>query len=304
MNDLQLRQDVIDELNSEPGVDGARIGVAAEEGIVTLTGHVSTYVEWRSAVAAARRIKSVRAIADEIEVQYPFDKKTQDVGIVKRIAHDLRSFLFRWIEDGKAEDDVLAQRAIDVLQSDPLVADNSIQVAVGDGRITLYGAADWNYQKMAAEDDVRKLPGVTRVIDNIKTVNKDFGQAIASGFSNYVNFSGRTSQSEYWFWVLFATLGMIVTWFLDAAIFVHISGEFVSGICPLYSPINFVFVVALLLPSLAIAVRRLHDVDRTGWWMLLALTGIGIVLLLFWQYQKGTSGSNKFGNDPLSKTAF
>ena len=100
---------------------------------------------------------------------------------------------------------------------------------------------------------------------------------------------------------------MIVTWILDAAIFVRVSekpllGEFVPGISPLYSPINFVFVVALFLPSLAIAVRRLHDVGRTGWWMLLSFTGIGIVLLLYWQCQEGTSGSNSFGRDPLATT--
>ena len=113
--------------------------------------------------------------------------------------YDFDSFLARWKEDRKPTDNEIAKRAIDILQSDPLVPDDSIQVAVSDGLITLSGAADWNYQKMAAEDDVRKLSGVTGVIDNIKTVNKDFSQAIASGFSNYASFSGRASQSEYWF---------------------------------------------------------------------------------------------------------
>jgi len=290
MNNPQLRRDVIDQRHSEPSIDGAHIDVAARKGVVTHRGHVSTYVDKTTAVITAHRAKGARAI-----------------GAVKRIRYDFYSFLAQWKEDRKPADDVIAQRAIDILQSDPLVPDDSIQVAVSDGLITLSGAADWDYQKIAAEDDVRKLSGVTGVIDNIKTVNKSFGQAIASGFSNYTNFSGRASQSEYWSWVLFAALGMIVTWILDAAIFVRVSekpllGEFVSGISPLYSPINFVFVVALLLPSLAIAVRRLHDVDRTGWWMLLSFTGIGIVLLLYWQRQEGTSGSNKFGRDPLATT--
>jgi uncharacterized membrane protein YhaH (DUF805 family)/osmotically-inducible protein OsmY len=275
MNDPQLRRDVIDQRNAEPSVDGAHIGVAAKKGVATPSGHVGGYVEKTTAVAAARRVDGGRAI-----------------GTVNRMRYDFYSFLARWTEDRKPADEVIAQRAIDVLQSDPLVSDNNIQVAVSDGLITLSGATDWNYQKQAAEEDVRNVTGVTGVIDNIKVVNKSFLQAIASGFLNYANFSGRASQSEYWFWVLFATLGMVVTWTLDAAFVVRVSekplfGEFVSGISPFYSPINFVFIVALLLPSLAIATRRLHDVDRTGWWMLLSFTGLGIVLLLYWKCKKG-----------------
>jgi uncharacterized membrane protein YhaH (DUF805 family) len=117
----------------------------------------------------------------------------------------------------------------------------------------------------------------------------NFGQAIASGFANYVNFSGRAVRSEYWYWVLFTILGAIVTSILDAALF---SFETVS-------PLNSVFNVITFLPSLAVLVRRLHDIDRTGWWVLIGLTGIGLILLIYWACQPGTPGPNRFGPDPF-----
>jgi len=120
-----------------------------------------------------------------------------------------------------------------------------------------------------------------------------FGQAIASGFSNYANFSGRASWPEFWFWVLFAALGAIVTNIIDAAIFVYH-----PGVSPLNSPLSNIFTIIALLPSLAVATRRLHDVERTGWWMLLLFTGVGIFVLIYWLYQDGTSGPNRFGPDP------
>jgi uncharacterized membrane protein YhaH (DUF805 family) len=57
--------------------------------------------------------------------------------------------------------------------------------------------------------------------------------------------------------------------------------------------------LALFLPSLAVSARRLHDLDRTAWWLLLVLTGIGIIVLIVWDCMKGTAGSNRFGPDPL-----
>jgi len=68
VSEMQLRQDVIDELEFEPSVNAAHVGVAAEKGIITLSGHVESYVEKQAAVAAARRINGVKAVADEIEV--------------------------------------------------------------------------------------------------------------------------------------------------------------------------------------------------------------------------------------------
>jgi len=117
----------------------------------------------------------------------------------------------------------------------------------------------------------------------------NFIEAIKSGFQNYVNFSGRAIRSEYWFWTLFAILVSIVTSALDYAIFPHMD----------LSPINSLASLALFLPGLAVSIRRLHDLDRTGWWILILLTVIGIILIIVWFCMRGTVGPNRFGPDQL-----
>ena len=82
--DLQLRQDVLDELEFEPSVNAAHIGVAANKGVVTLTGFVTSYAEKAAAERAARRVKGVQAIAEEIEVRRPSDTKRADDEIAAR----------------------------------------------------------------------------------------------------------------------------------------------------------------------------------------------------------------------------
>jgi uncharacterized membrane protein YhaH (DUF805 family) len=117
-----------------------------------------------------------------------------------------------------------------------------------------------------------------------------FGQAISSGFSNYVNFSDRACRSEYWFWILFVIIGDIVTLGIDAAIGVQVTSA--------------LFGLAVLIPGIAIAVRRLHDLDRTSWWILLWFIPIvGWIILLIWFCTRGTEGPNRFGPDPLSGLA-
>jgi uncharacterized membrane protein YhaH (DUF805 family) len=115
----------------------------------------------------------------------------------------------------------------------------------------------------------------------------NFGQAITSGFSNYVNFSDRAIRSQYWFWALFTTIGVLVTGGIDG----------VDGMTLAYP----IFGLVTILPSLAVAVRRLHDLDRSGWWLLLVLIPlIGSIVLLIWFCTRGTDGSNRFGPDPLA----
>jgi uncharacterized membrane protein YhaH (DUF805 family) len=120
----------------------------------------------------------------------------------------------------------------------------------------------------------------------------NFGEAITAGFRNYVNFSGRAIRSEYWYWVLFTVLASIVTTILDRAIF----ADSETG------PINLIANVVFLLPSIAIGIRRLHDIDRTGWWTLIVFTIIGFFVLIYWACQPGTPGANRFGANPLPGT--
>ena len=117
-----------------------------------------------------------------------------------------------------------------------------------------------------------------------------FTEAITSGFRNYVNFSGRAVRSEFWYWVLFAILASIVAGLIDLALF-GVEGS---------SPINSLVGLALFLPGLAVSVRRLHDLDRSGWWILLGLIPlVGVIILIVWYCKRGTIGANRFGADPL-----
>jgi uncharacterized membrane protein YhaH (DUF805 family) len=118
----------------------------------------------------------------------------------------------------------------------------------------------------------------------------NFGEAIKSGFHNYVTFSGRAARSEYWFWHLFFILVAVAAALIDLALFPQSST----------SPLNNIAELILLLPTLAVSVRRLHDLDRSGWWIFLGLIPlIGAIWLLVWFCMRGTVGPNRFGPDPL-----
>ncbi len=119
----------------------------------------------------------------------------------------------------------------------------------------------------------------------------NFVQAIRSVFVNYFNFSGRASRSEYWFFHLFL---------LIADIAVDIADTLIFGDAEL-APINLIFFLGILIPTVAVSVRRLHDIDRTGWWGLLLLTVVGLLVLLYWDLKPGDEGENRFGNNPLTQ---
>ena len=132
--DSSLQQAVLDELNWQPSVKAANIGVTAKDGVVTLTGHVGSYAEKWAAERAAGSVFGVKAVAEELEVRYPFEKKEDDADI--------------------------AQRALQVLSWDTEVPKDKVKVKVEKGFVTLSGNLDWHYQRSAAESDVRKLHGV------------------------------------------------------------------------------------------------------------------------------------------------
>ena len=142
MSELKLRDDILDELAYEPIVDPAHIGVAVDQDVVTLTGHVASYAQKLAAISAVRRVKGVHGIADEIEVRYSSDEKTSD--------------------------DEIAKRVINVLSWDSVIPSNAIQVTVRDGLVILTGKVNWYYQKSSAERDVRALSGVRSVVNSIE----------------------------------------------------------------------------------------------------------------------------------------
>jgi uncharacterized membrane protein YhaH (DUF805 family) len=118
-----------------------------------------------------------------------------------------------------------------------------------------------------------------------------FGQAISAGFSNYFNFRDRSTRSAYWYFVLFLAILAVVTVILDIALFGFQVVEPISGLAGL----------ATLIPALSLSVRRLHDISRTGWWVLLALIPIiGWIILIVWACQPTVPQTNEYGPPPAA----
>lgn len=144
--DLYLQRQVIDALEFEPSIDAAHIGVSARDGVVMLSGHVGSYAEKFAAERTARRVKGVEAMAEELEVRLPSDKKLAD--------------------------DEIALRAVRLLQWDVAIPADRISVKVEHGIVTLSGAVDWHFQRVEAEYDVRKLGGVRGIVNDITVAPK------------------------------------------------------------------------------------------------------------------------------------
>ncbi len=141
-NDMNVKQDIIDELDFAPSVDAAGVGVTVNEGLVTLSGHVPHYYQKTEAEEAVWRVFGVRGIVQDIEVR-PLN--VSEVG-----DHDL------------------AHRAVQHLQWNALVPDNSVQVKVRNGWIVLKGEVVWQFQRKAAADVIKALQGVRGMLNQIK----------------------------------------------------------------------------------------------------------------------------------------
>ena len=116
-------------------------------------------------------------------------------------------------------------------------------------------------------------------------------EAVGSGFRNYVGFGGRACRSEYWYWALFVVIFSIVTFMLDSLLFPDNPARL----------LNSLFSLAVFLPGLAMAIRRLHDIDKSGWWVLIVLIPIvGWIILIVWAIKQGDEANNRFGADPLA----
>ena len=158
--DSQLQHDVIDELEWEPSVDSSQIGVAAESGVITLTGAVPRYVEKMEAERLAKSIAGVKAVANDIEVRLPGASERNDTDI--------------------------ATAALNALKWHTSIADDKIKLTVRNGWVTLEGNVDWQFQRQAARDAVGYLVGVKGVTNDIalsaKPKAKDIKNKIEAAF--------------------------------------------------------------------------------------------------------------------------
>jgi osmotically-inducible protein OsmY len=137
--DMRVRDHVVRQLDWDPEFDASRIGVTAKNGVVTLTGYVDTYAAKLAAERAAKRVRGVRGIANDLEVRLKIGRTDTD------IAAD-------------------AVRALELRGTVPA----TIQVAVHDGHVTLTGKAGWLYQSRDAEKAVRHLKGVRGIFNHVE----------------------------------------------------------------------------------------------------------------------------------------
>ncbi len=140
--DARLQHDVLAELEFEPRVNAAHIGVAARDGVVTLSGHVASFEEKLAAERAAQQVKGVRAVAQEIEVRLAADRNCAD--------------------------DEIAARALKILDWTGALPPGRVYVRVDDGLVTLRGEVDNWHEKEAAETQLRRLSGVLGVVNEIR----------------------------------------------------------------------------------------------------------------------------------------
>jgi osmotically-inducible protein OsmY len=158
LTDKQLQQDVVAELDWEPSVDAASIAVAVEDGIVTLSGTVGSYLEKKTVERIVKRVAGVKAIAEELTVRLPERSVRTDTDIARAAVHALS-----W----------------------HVSLPDEIKVTVEDGVLTLEGKVDWDYQRTAAEHAVQHLTGV-RLVSNYLTLRPKAVKATAADIKEQI----------------------------------------------------------------------------------------------------------------------
>ncbi|WP_404377609.1 BON domain-containing protein [Vreelandella aquamarina] len=140
-SDNQIQKDVLAELEADPSVRAADIGVEVKDGIVTLAGHVDSYAEKWHAEQAAQRVSGVKGVAVEMDVKLPGENQRTDADIARAVKNTLEWNVF--------------------IPNDP------IKVMVEDGWVTLTGEVPWDYQRRLAASSIRYLAGVTGVSNQL-----------------------------------------------------------------------------------------------------------------------------------------
>jgi Predicted periplasmic or secreted lipoprotein len=172
--DTQLQRDVIDELRWDPSVGSLEVGVAAKDGVVTLSGQVDSFARKFAAIHAAERVAGVRAIAEELIVALPMSIKHSDTD--------------------------LAHAVVTTLKWDVQVPDDTVTARVDEGWVWLEGQVDWQYQCAAAERAVRNLAGV-RGVTNLLQIKKrasapDVKQRIESALKRHAELDAQQIRVE------------------------------------------------------------------------------------------------------------
>ena len=145
--DIELHHDVVAELTWDPSLNEKEIGVAAKDGVVTLTGSVKSFAEKWAAERAVEAVGGVKVVANELTVEIPTELTHTDTEI--------------------------AHKVVDALEWDIQVPEDKIKATVTNGWLTLEGDVEWNYQRDAAARAVRFLAGVKGVSNNIKVTPKE-----------------------------------------------------------------------------------------------------------------------------------
>ena len=164
---LQLQTDVSDELQFEPALDPAEIGVSATDGIITLSGKTKSYAEKWAAVHAAERVAGVKAVVDEIEVLLPYTYHRTDEDISRAV--------------------------LNALQWDVVVPDDRIKVHVENGWIILKGTVDHKFQQTSAENAIRNLAGVRGITNHIKVTPAVVSSEVKTTIENAIR---RAAESD------------------------------------------------------------------------------------------------------------
>lgn len=141
IRDANIKRLVLDELQWDPKVDHAHIGVTASDGSVTLSGHVSSYASRFAATDALKRVRGVKAVADEIEVNLPTELRKDDSDIAERIAH--------------------------VLDWNVSIPGNTVQATVRSGFVTLTGQVEFQYQREHIEQQIQHVGSVRGMANRI-----------------------------------------------------------------------------------------------------------------------------------------
>jgi osmotically-inducible protein OsmY len=173
-SDIQLQRDVMEELHWDPAVGRAEVGVAAKDGVITLSGNVDSFAVKYAAVRATERVVGVRAIAEEMQVVIPSAFRRTDTEIAHAVA--------------------------DRLAWDTSVPDGQVRARVEDGWVWLEGETEWQYQRAAAEQAVRYLTGV-KGVTNMITLKKrasavDLRQRIESAFKRHAELDAHEISIE------------------------------------------------------------------------------------------------------------